>query len=108
VKPKHTSNRRPSPEMETSLNQSKNVHTRAAQRACTGHGIAPDTAVALIAGGKITREMSCDGKKRFRTYEFAEETVRPSLEAKYGKRYTVYACAFCSGFHCATEKELVA
>ena len=62
----------------------------------------------MIAAGKITREMSCDGKARFRTYEYAENEVRPALELKYGKVYDVYACAFCSGWHLATRGELAA
>jgi hypothetical protein len=100
----HRSNARPSGELSNVLRRSKNSLPAAARTDTLGH----DSVASMIASGKITREKSCDSKKRFRTFEFADQTVRPSLEARYGKVYRTYACAFCNGWHLATEEELAA
>lgn len=100
---RHTCHRHMSKEMAAVLRQSKHN----LPKGTTGHGIAPESVIALVASGKITREVSCDGKSRFRTYDYAEK-VRPILEERYDQKYVVYACVFCDGFHVATEKEFAA
>lgn len=97
----HVPSHRPTDQERRLLNQAKRVPVT------EGHAMAPATLASMIATGKITREMCCDGKARFRTYEYAEQ-VRPSLEEKYGKEYVSYPCPFCSGFHVASSRELAA
>lgn len=97
----HVPSHRPPDQERRLLNQAKRVQTG------SDSGITPATLASLIASGKITRETSCDGKSRFRTYEYAEQ-VRPSLEEKYGKKYVSYPCPWCSGFHVASSRELAA
>lgn len=57
-----------------------------------------DTIAAQIAQGNLTRERSCDGKTRFKSYNFAETVGRTKPELE-GKEMRVYACPFCRGFH---------
>lgn len=71
------------------------------------HALGPAAIATLIAKGQITRERACDGKKRYRTYEYAEE-VRAHLEPKYNKRFDAYACCFCNGYHLASHGEFAA
>ena len=104
-KPKHTANRHLSKDLTDLL---KTAKLTLRQGVTEGHGLAPEKLASLIASGKITRQMSCDGKARFRTYEYAENEVRPALEAKYGKKYDTYACGFCNAFHLATRGEFAA
>lgn len=66
------------------------------------------TAIASrIAAGHLTRERSCDGKTRFKTYDFAANVGREN-GVKYKKEFRVYACPFCRGFHLASVAELPA
>lgn len=72
------------------------------------HWNSPEKMASLVAVGKITRENSCDGKARFIGYDYAENTARPIIEARYNTHLEVYACVFCSGFHLATREEFAA
>jgi hypothetical protein len=100
----HRSNAHPSRALSKVLNRAKHSLPAAARTDALDH----ESVASLIASGKITREKSCDSKKRYRTFEYADHEVRPSLEARHGKVYRTYACAFCNGFHLATEEELAA
>jgi hypothetical protein len=100
----HRSNAKPMGELARLLNVSKNN----APSVDAGNLKSPATVASLIATGNITRERCCDGKKRYRTFEFADQTVKPVLEKQYNKTFTTYACCFCSGWHLATETEFAA
>jgi hypothetical protein len=101
---RHRSNTRPTGDLAEVLKQSQRQLPNAAHTDVH----AAESVASMIASGRITREVSCDGKKRYRTFEFAEQIVRPSLEARYGKTYEVYPCPYCQGFHMATREELAA
>lgn len=67
----------------------------------------PDSANSIatqIAKGQLTRERSCDGKARFTTYDYAERVGREE-GVKFGMKFRCYACAFCGGYHLASERE---
>lgn len=83
---------------------------RQAKRApsADAHWNTPQMITSLIAVGKITRENSCDGKARFRTYEYADGEARPALEQRHNTHLEVYACVFCGGWHMATREEFAA
>jgi hypothetical protein len=100
----HRSNAHPSRALSKVLNRAKHSLPAAARTDALDH----ESVASMIASGRITREVSCDGKKRYRTFEFADQTVRPSLESRYGKTYEVYPCPYCQGFHMATREELAA
>lgn len=100
----HRSNAKPAGELARLLNVSKNN----APSVDAGNLKSPATVASLIATGSITRERCCDGKKRYRTFEFADQTIRPLLEKQYNKTFRIYPCPYCSGFHAATESEFAA
>jgi hypothetical protein len=100
---KKTSNRHLSNSLKDTLDKAKHASLKVDH-----HGIQPETMASLIATGRITRERACDGKKRYRTYDHAENEVRPFLEERYGKKYGTYACPYCNGFHLHTEGDLAA
>jgi hypothetical protein len=102
---RHNSNAKPQGELYQTLKRSKRELPTAAE---TGHVMKPETVASMIASGRITREVCCDGKKRYRTFEYADTELRPILEKRYGKKYEVYPCCYCGGFHMATLNELVA
>lgn len=56
-----------------------------------------------IATGRVTRERSCDGKKRIRTPEHAA-ALAAHIEKTYGHKQTYYSCVFCGCYHLATEQ----
>lgn len=62
-----------------------------------------DRLVNLIASGTITRETSCDGKRAYRTLEYAEKRARESA-ASYGRPMKAYFCPFCTQYHVASER----
>lgn len=55
-----------------------------------------------IATGRVTRERSCDGKRKYRTPEYAEKVAAWAAKT-YGKPQTYYFCVFCAGYHTATD-----
>lgn len=60
---------------------------------------------ARIVAGNLTRERSCDGKTRFKTYEFAD-AIGKVRGRTYRKEMRVYACPFCGGWHLASVAEV--
>jgi hypothetical protein len=58
--------------------------------------------VDQLASGAITRERACDGKKAYRTPEFAEEQAA-RFSKQFGKEQVFYPCAFCGLYHIATR-----
>lgn len=56
----------------------------------------------LIVAGRITRERSCDGKRKYRTLEYAKSRVR--LLKRKGIERHAYFCPFCLGYHLATDR----
>jgi hypothetical protein len=100
----HRSNAHPNRELSEVLRRSKHSLPDAARTDALDH----ESVASLIASGKITREKSCDSKKRYRTFEYADHEVRPVLEARYSKTYETYACPFCNGWHLATREEMAA
>jgi hypothetical protein len=58
----------------------------------------------LIATGSITREVACDGKVAFKTYERAARVAKEKGE-EYSVEQRAYPCPFCHSFHIATEKQ---
>lgn len=81
------------------MNHAKQVSLNMARAARIPDGA--DTIATQIAKGQITRERSCDGKARFTTYDYADRVGREN-GAVHGKRFAVYACPFCDGYHLAT------
>jgi len=60
-----------------------------------------DETVIAIASGSITRERSCEGKKSYRTPQFAE-TIRQKMQRKYSSDFHFYHCQFCLCYHVAS------
>lgn len=55
-----------------------------------------------IATGRVTRERSCDGKRKYRTPEYAAKVAAWATKT-YGKPQTYYFCVFCGCYHTATD-----
>lgn len=58
--------------------------------------------IAMIADGRITRERACDGKKAYRTPEFAERQAN-DLGTRFNTPMVSYHCPFCNQYHLATR-----
>lgn len=52
----------------------------------------------------LTRDRACDGKMWHASRKQASRSMN-RRRGKYGKRFTVYRCPFCGGYHLATKKE---
>jgi hypothetical protein len=100
----HRSNAPPSETLRGILNRAKHELPKDAH----GNVLSPNEVASAIAKGVITREVSCDGKKRYRTFEYADHEIRPILEKRYAKVYVTYPCPYCQGFHLASCAELAA
>jgi hypothetical protein len=76
----------------------------AVRTAATHHGVTGvDVYSHRFADGVITRERSCEGKRAYRTLEYAESRVK-LMWRTYRARQRPYFCNYCECYHLTTEK----
>ncbi len=63
-----------------------------------------DDLIRQIAVGTITRARACDGKRAYRTPDYADAKAR-EFTARFGTPQRPYFCPFCEQYHLASTTE---